>query len=68
MADCCKNCRFWDVDDYQFFDFGEAEGKCRRHPPKSKVIPAASIFHETYVKHGWPKTSESDWCGEYEMR
>ena len=51
----CDGCRFWE-------NFGFDQGECRRHSPvvwqRHEAFGQAAIF---------PKTSKSDWCGDFEM-
>lgn len=57
----CGNCRFW-------FELRESEpnsglpkfGKCKKNPP-------AMLVQDEKTYSGHPITSESDWCGAWDL-
>lgn len=53
----CKTCSLWE-------SWGETYGECRRHAPTAtrSVIEDSSVFYAD-----WPRTRETDWCGEHDM-
>lgn len=59
--DRCETCRFWDA----FRDRFEGEGafaECRRYPPIAKTAEDT----EPSFFAGFPVTTQSDWCGEWQ--
>lgn len=59
--DACLGCRFW-VDLGEVF--GQGAGTCRRHAPVP--YPLSSPDNGVPDDAIWPRTDESDWCGEWE--
>lgn len=57
MMQRCGGCQFWQ------------EGRCYRYPP----VPVYDSFEDIYgqragVRHVWPRTKETDTCGEWRER
>lgn len=60
----CETCLFWSPDDYG----GAAEGECRRHAPRSRLV-ALSVTEELEdLTPLWPTTFAHEWCGEWAHR
>jgi hypothetical protein len=74
-VECCGNCAFWPLGNYQH-DFKGAEPQgtgghhtdgsvsdCRRYAPSHQrpdMYPSATAR--------WPTTNKRDYCGEFEQR
>ena len=46
----CEHCRFWKQDKRS-----SKMGWCRRYAPRPNG-----------VRHEWPRTENTDWCGDFE--
>jgi len=56
--DLCCNCRFYELEDYEFDDvsYEKTYGVCRRYPPKR--------IDGTFS--GFPVVEDDSWCGEHQ--
>jgi len=69
-VDCCDNCKFWRVTDEEDVDYSRpVVGKCLRYAPS----PSVTVVREDeklkkidYTHVFWPKTANTDWCGDFE--
>jgi hypothetical protein len=56
----CGSCRFWlSSGMIPGSERGEQQGSCKRHAPQLFSIG-------TLAGVRWPRTSELDWCGDWE--
>lgn len=58
MADTCKSCLFWQVEDVRH---GLAHGACKRYPPQV-------VFYEDDIEDRRPYMAHDDWCGEWRAK
>ena len=63
----CSECRFWLNWDSEMTNLGE----CHRFPPRMATRPGGGGDDESVATvrpedGGWPLTSPTDWCGEFQ--
>jgi len=58
----CDDCRFWVSMGYI--------GDCRRHAPVAMtiIIGRSEYLDDTKPEGRWPKTSDTDGCGDWEPK
>ncbi len=64
LKEGCWNCKFFNGDDFARLQCNHMKFDCRRHAP---VFLGKIHTDRDDESVGWPKTYNSDWCGDWQQ-
>ncbi len=69
VGEACRQCYFWEHQVFSNADtYDDEYGLCRRNAPQARWVVDVAKASEHGLEAVFPRTEESDWCGEYKVR